>query len=704
MAGNASESEASGISGKTTLSNRFAISLPSQHGQLSSMAMFREEVKRKCSSNLPETEVKGHNASKLTGLQKIRAKMISSNHGGIGSGVVQKKQEQASTPETSTLASGTRQARSHSNDDVYEHVSDTSFNITKLRRLAEKMRGPSRRHSDADRTQIAGMTTEGINQSKAITSESCTKIETSGDEKFHNSVITSRKRSVGDVDINCGNVIPCKSTKTNSCENLVRSCDQQTVSTGSSDMQCQSNDSIELPSPVNVVPKRTFLTTESFLQSIHDVRRTEVLSENAEEYKVYESTDVDTREMLIDKPKMEDDANSTIEKNTNVKQFNFTELRCQDTEDTFIHQRPVGNELRSVARIDSNSLPGQREQVEEDGVNKALPQQSAEAANILRTEPVEMPNETKKQVNMSFDQMKHSAITNATSDDLASNSVSYEKKDNANICSTQIRGDVITVPFQPTISGDFCVEFSPIKFYCGADGKQDKPEGSKEFTVISTDTSIKSTGPSSGEKCRLPCSQGFKTISAESQGFNHNLIGTTQPFVVISEDDQSEPEDKIKKQCDGEENTVVDDSYSQVINASLGNDKSCSTAEFLFRRPLYVKPVNVRDSNKNAQVIQPGAQIHTASADVSAMDVDVENCDEWVVVDGDEKAKELEKFGESKQKKNCEETANTEQSGTTSGSISKEEKPATEKDAGPRVIFTSGSWICQIDPNTGTQN
>ena len=489
---NASESQTCRISEKTTSSSRFAISLPPQHNRLSSMAMFREEIKRKYLSDSSETDVKEPKASKLTGLQKIRAKMMSSHHSSLGSEAVQKKQEQILTPETSTLASGTRQTRSHSSDDVHEHVekkSDTSFNITKLRRLAEKMRGPSRRHSDPEGTKIAGITTEGINQSKAITLESCTKIETSGDEKIHNSVIISRKRSVDIVSLNCDNVVPCKSTKINSCENLVRSCDQQTVSTGSSGAQFQSNDS-KLPSPVSAVPKRTFLTTESFLQSIHDVRMIEMLPDEKGNGSVHQSSNTDgtkvsvdklptednenadTKDILSDKKPEEGSSNYTTEKNSEMKNFNFT----GHSESS--NQRPVQNLLHFATSADTNRLLEQRPQ----DVPKSFPhepnflEKTTEAPKGPQTEPAEMLSETKEQVDMPFDRIKQGTVSanwkqfeNSTSDDLTM------VKDDANICSTQVVRDLATT-FQPTISGDFCMEFSPVKFDRGIDSKQDNTE------------------------------------------------------------------------------------------------------------------------------------------------------------------------------------------------------------------------------------
>ena len=685
---NTSENKTSGVSESATSSSRIPISLPPQQGRLSSMAMFREDMKRKCASCSSESAVKEPKTSKLTGLQKIRAKMMSSSHRGLESSSVQRTANKIEAiVESDELMQIKRQTRSYSSDDTRQQIvkiSDTSFNITNLRKLAEKMRGQAGRRTVPERIEKTTASSEHETMESTIQSDifiigSCTRMEVSSNKKYINST-DCRKRSADNESMNCDENIPCKSTKTNSYGNLGKGFKQHSVNAENSDMY--SSDPLSSPSYV-VAPRRTFITTESFLQSIHDVPKIEMLPEGTDCNYETQSSGALTRESLSNEPDFED-----INKSIGVKKFDFT------GQHKVTNNIPIQDKLHNIGNTDRESLCAQKAQTEGDGISKSIESVQTTAAKILLTESKlgAVLAETKVIVNTSREKQSTVSASTEQPENPATNKFASKTDGRTN---NQIDHGVVSVPFQPTISGDFCVEFFPMKFECCKDYRHDTLGTANTTTACVTDSSTKNASSGPSEKCSsLSCSQGFKTTSTEFQGFELDFVTSTQPFGVTSEDDHSTPQikDNFNENEEKYDHIVVNNSDSLLTDTYPRKEKSGSSEEAVFKRPSL-------HQSEGEPFIKSSPRDNATSVNINTLNA--ESCALKIAVDFEKvsDSKEPEKDSHSGKK------SNTEQSATMSGmNASNEKKAASLPDTGPRVIFTSGSWICQIDPNTGIQN
>ena len=615
---------------------RVSISLPAHCGKLNSLAMLRDEMKRKLALNPVQNDRKLAVDAQLVGLQKIRAKMMSSsrlNAQSSDTGNVKKSFDKEETAEN------LRQTKSLTTDG--KGGLDKGFSIPKLRRLAEKMKGRSK-GNNTGQTQTTGTIRDMENE---------TARERDLQDRLSRTVAYDRKRSVEHADLICDKSIPCKNLKMKWNENLVSICDESiskaknsdkyfdVVNTGCDDMDTNSS-----------ANDRNNITSNSHNE--FPVKRRN--KENKDEYI---------------KQTLQGRKNEEMERLSVHQEVSCGEA-CVINTDEFTLHRKVGVTKDLKQRMEIERIP-----------RNCLCETSQESArnyqeNFVSEERL-VGKETKEgsAVDINCARTERDVEINTSPDNTSL------------VPDTQIDHEITGIPFKPTVTADFYLEFSPLKF----------EEGQTALCNISPwkegNEAASTTIPREGG---VACSLGFQPDCVESREFDVDLIPSTQPFTVAS-DFENKAQECRESTFHSVQQKVVDSLAEDCVKAKEENkDETQRTGKI--QEEATFRPVNknnrkalhcdeIQENTPNIETTTATLTSHTSTRTIN------NSAEQSLKCQLGPQLVENKSTGKESTKGNCAESP---------GLVVKDAVNSKNQKEGPKVIFTSGSWVCQMDPNTGT--
>ena len=612
------------VSATETSKARVSISLPAHCSKLNSIAMLRDKMKRKSRLIPVQSDRKLAVNSQLVGLQKIRTEMMSSSRLGVPSGDAENVKKD--------FDKDLRQTRSLTTDGKGQL--DKGFSIPKLRRLAEKMKGCSKGY-DASHKQ----TTETV---RGVESE--TAWEKDSQDKLSRPVINDRKRSMQNADLICDKSIPCKSLKMKSSENLVSACDENISKGKNSDRYLEV---------VNACCGD--VDTYQMYSSAED--RNNFTSNSQTEFLVQRGNKENKNEYI--KQFRQGRQNEEMEQ-LSINQEVSCDVACVNTDEFALHGNVgVAKDLK------------QKMEICETGQESTRNYQT----NLASEERSLVGKETKERSAIDVDFGRRGQDVEIST-----------SADNMSLSNTQIDYKITGIPFKPTVTADFYLEFAPLKFEKGQTASYNVPPWKED-----NDKAASTTIPREGE---VTCTLGFQPDCVECHEFNNDLVPSTQPFTVTSDIENRARECRASTSHAVQQN-VGDSLAEDCVEAQDDNANETQHTAKVQEEATFT-PVN----KNNREVLQRD-DIQEDTPDIQAMAATPTPHPTNINIGGKQSLHYQRAPQLVEESRNTDKETTKEQCDETQRLIGKDAVTSKTAEERPKVIFTSGSWVCQMDPNTG---